>query len=69
MSTCTRCGAHFSCAVADGDSGPCWCMALPPLAALPPAPAAGGAVAPGCWCPSCLARHIAQQAAAAPRAS
>jgi len=58
MSTCTRCGASFGCAVADGSGTPCWCTRLPPLAALPPAGA-------GCWCSSCLEQHIAHAREAA----
>jgi hypothetical protein len=59
MSTCTRCGAPFSCGMADGAGNACWCMRLPPVVAVPvPAGQAG------CWCPACLERHIAQSAAA-----
>jgi hypothetical protein len=54
MSTCTRCGADFSCAMAEGASAPCWCTQLPPALPLPGAPAA-------CWCPACLKQHIAAQ--------
>jgi hypothetical protein len=69
MSICTRCGARFGCAMADGGAGPCWCTTLPPMVPVPvPAPAAqdtaqGSAQdgAPGCWCPACLRQHIAQQ--------
>jgi hypothetical protein len=62
MSTCTRCGAAFGCAMADGNDGaPCWCTRLPPVAALPPAGDAAG-----CWCPACLAQHLAQRTAAPP---
>ncbi|MET0264969.1 MAG: cysteine-rich CWC family protein [Duganella sp.] len=61
MSTCTRCGAHFTCAVADGDAAipapPCWCTFLPPAVPVP-APAASDAII-GCWCPQCLGLHIA----------
>ncbi|TQK05319.1 cysteine-rich CWC family protein [Herbaspirillum sp. SJZ107] len=64
MSTCTRCGASFGCAMADGGTGPCWCTALPPVVALPSLDA--GAPAPGCWCPTCLEQHIAQSHAVAP---
>ncbi len=54
MSTCTRCGAAFSCAMADGANAdvPCWCTALPAVVPVPGAPAA-------CWCPACLKQHIA----------
>ena len=61
MSTCTRCGATFSCAMADPSDGqPCWCTALPPVVPVPGADAAAG-----CWCPECLRKHIAATAAAA----
>jgi hypothetical protein len=60
MSLCTRCGAIFGCAMADGSDGPCWCTALPPMVPvpLPGAPA----VDAGCWCPACLRAHIAEAA-------
>jgi len=62
MSTCSQCGAEFGCAMVDGtDGAPCWCTKLPPVVPLPVPGAAGG-----CWCPACLAQHIAQQAAKAP---
>ncbi|MBW8897865.1 MAG: cysteine-rich CWC family protein [Massilia sp.] len=62
MSICTRCGAAFGCAVVDGSDGtPCWCTRLPPVVALPPADEAAG-----CWCPACLAQHIAQRPGAPP---
>jgi len=54
MSTCTRCGAQFACAMTDGGDQPCWCMALPPAVAVP-------SEAAGCWCPACLRAHIAAQ--------
>ncbi|QYF95149.1 cysteine-rich CWC family protein [Massilia sp. PAMC28688] len=54
MSTCSRCGASFGCAMADGLDAPCWCVALPPVVAVP-------GVDASCWCPACLARHIASQ--------
>jgi hypothetical protein len=56
MSTCTRCGAAFGCAMADGGDGPCWCTRLPPVVPLP-----GKDTQAGCWCPACLAQHIALQ--------
>ena len=38
----------------DADAAPrCWCTYLPAVVALPSEP--GGA----CWCPTCLAAHIA----------
>ncbi|MFC5552159.1 cysteine-rich CWC family protein [Massilia aerilata] len=58
MSTCTRCGASFGCAMVDGSDAPCWCTSLPPLVPLPK-PAGTDAPAPGCWCPACLRQHIA----------
>jgi hypothetical protein len=57
MSTCTRCGAPFGCAMADGLDAPCWCTELPPAVPVP-------AEALGCWCPQCLRDHIAQAQAA-----
>jgi hypothetical protein len=65
MSTCTRCGASFGCAMADGGAEPCWCTTLPPVVPVPvPAPSGAEQPAPGCWCPACLRQHIAQTAAA-----
>lgn len=59
MSTCSRCGASFGCAMVDGGAGPCWCTELPPAV---PVPEAGGSAAQAaCWCPACLRAHIAQQ--------
>jgi len=56
MSTCTRCGAEFGCAMVDGSPEPCWCTALPPALPVPQEAA-------GCWCPACLRAHIeAEQA-------
>jgi hypothetical protein len=51
MSICTRCGAEFGCAMADGSGEPCWCTRLPAVVPVP-------GEAAGCWCPACLARHI-----------
>jgi hypothetical protein len=56
MTTCTRCGARFGCAMADGASAPCWCTQLPPVLALP-------GIDASCWCPECLSQHIAAQPA------
>jgi len=53
MSLCTRCGAPFGCAMADGNDGPCWCTELPPVVPVP-------GVDAGCWCPACLRAHIAE---------
>jgi hypothetical protein len=53
MSLCTRCGAAFGCAMADGLDAPCWCTALPPIVPVPGLDA-------GCWCPACLRAHIAE---------
>jgi hypothetical protein len=72
MSICTRCGASFGCAMADGGTEPCWCTTLPPVVPVPVAapPAletsqdASQDAAPGCWCPACLRQHIAQQSKA-----
>ncbi|WP_230025447.1 cysteine-rich CWC family protein [Massilia sp. Bi118] len=64
MSTCTRCGASFGCAMVDGSDAPCWCTSLPPIVPVPAsASTASGAdaSASGCWCPACLREHIAHQ--------
>ena len=53
MSLCSRCGAAFGCAMADGLDGACWCTALPPVVPVPGLEA-------GCWCPACLRAHIAE---------
>jgi hypothetical protein len=57
MSTCSRCGAEFSCAMADADPSappqPCWCAYLPASLPVPSTPGAS------CWCPDCLKKHIA----------
>jgi hypothetical protein len=63
MSTCSRCGASFGCAMADGLDAPCWCTRLPPVV---PVPAGEAKQTPSCWCPACLEQHIAQQRQAAP---
>ena len=55
MSQCSRCGAAFGCAMADGAEGPCWCTELPPVVPVP-------GVDASCWCPACLRAHIAQSA-------
>lgn len=60
MSICTRCGATFGCAMADGADEPCWCTTMPPIVPVPGANA-------GCWCPSCLDNHIASQSAGSPQ--
>jgi len=52
MSHCTRCGAAFSCGMANQASEPCWCTTLPAAVPVPEEAA-------GCWCPACLASHIA----------
>jgi hypothetical protein len=54
MSNCTRCGASFGCAMADGDDAPCWCTRLPPVVPVP-------GVDTGCWCPACLREYIDAQ--------
>ncbi len=56
MSACSRCGAQFGCAMADGLDAPCWCLAMPLVVAVPASD--GGAA---CWCPACLKAHIAAQ--------
>jgi hypothetical protein len=57
MSTCSRCGAEFNCAMADADPSappqPCWCTYLPASLPVPSTPGAS------CWCPDCLKKHIA----------
>ena len=60
MSICNRCGAQFSCAMADGAASdqPCWCVALPAVMPVP-----GGEAGQSCWCPACLGEVIAQQRA------
>jgi hypothetical protein len=72
MSVCSRCGAVFSCKMADradpadfvdpaAPAQPCWCTYLPPTVPLP----SGADVANGgarCWCPACLKLHMEQQA-------
>ena len=57
MSVCSRCGASFGCAMADGGDAPCWCTQMPPVVAVP----RDGEVA-ACWCPACLKAHIDEQA-------
>lgn len=57
MSTCSRCGATFGCAMADGLDAPCWCVSLPPVVPVP-------GVDASCWCPACLQSHIAASRAA-----
>jgi hypothetical protein len=54
MSQCSKCGATFSCGMADDRSAaPCWCTQYPPL----PMPQAGSAAL--CYCPGCLAQATA----------
>lgn len=57
MSVCKRCGAPFTCAMADDTEEACWCTALPHAVVVPQAGQAS------CWCPSCLSAHIALQSA------
>jgi hypothetical protein len=59
MSACSRCGAPFTCAMADGGAAPCWCTALPPALPLP-LPLTTDGEAAACWCPACLRQHIAE---------
>ncbi|MES2150005.1 MAG: cysteine-rich CWC family protein [Pseudomonadota bacterium] len=47
MSVCSRCGAQFGCALADGSGEPCWCTEFPPVVPLPDQDAR-------CWCPAFL---------------
>ena len=54
MSTCSRCGASFGCAMVDGGAGPCWCTELPPALPVP-------GVDASCWCPACLRAHIEER--------
>jgi hypothetical protein len=61
MSTCTRCGAQFGCAMVEGSPEPCWCTALPPAVPVPQEAA-------GCWCPACLRAHIEARLAQLPGA-
>ncbi|MCG2585258.1 cysteine-rich CWC family protein [Massilia sp. TS11] len=62
MSTCSRCGASFVCAMEEGSAAPCWCAQLPPLLPLPQEAAAR------CWCPDCLRAALAAQQAQTPPA-
>ena len=65
MSVCSRCGATFTCAMADGDgSQPCWCASLPLVMPVPSPGVSAPASDPSCWCPDCLRRHIAATTAA-----
>ncbi|MEK7736847.1 MAG: cysteine-rich CWC family protein [Pseudomonadota bacterium] len=50
--TCPRCGAAFTCGIAAGED-PCWCLDLPPLAAIQPDS--------GCYCPACLRQLLEAQ--------
>lgn len=59
VSTCTRCGAEFGCAMAAGSLEPCWCTALPPAVPVPQEAA-------GCWCPACLRAHVEAELAKRP---
>lgn len=58
MSVCGRCGAVFTCGMADaaGDA-PCWCTALPALPAsayVTKVTKDGDRRAATCFCPACL---------------
>jgi hypothetical protein len=60
MSQCVRCGATFTCGVADAQSAqPCWCTELPPLQIDPAVPAQGRS----CLCPDCLRAQLTEQEA------
>lgn len=65
MSVCTRCGASFTCAMADGGADPCWCASLPLVMPVPSTEVLTPAADPSCWCPDCLRRHISGSAASA----
>lgn len=62
MSACSRCGAPFTCAMADPEAGdaPCWCTQLPAVM-----PVLLQDAAPGCYCPACLKELVLQQEASA----
>lgn len=65
MSLCARCGATFSCAMADPSDGqPCWCTALPPVV---PVPTPGADPNASCLCPACLRQLIDATATARQR--
>lgn len=65
MSTCTRCGAGFSCGMIDGPANQaCWCTDLPILAKIQ---TNVEGVASGCFCPRCLRAIIEQEQEAARR--
>ncbi|MDO9598636.1 MAG: cysteine-rich CWC family protein [Azoarcus sp.] len=53
---CPRCGKRFICGMAAGEEV-CWCVAHPPIFAVPGADAA-------CYCPDCLAELVAQRRSA-----
>ena len=53
---CPRCGTRFSCGMAAGQEV-CWCVAHPPIFAVPGAGAADAA----CYCPACLAELVARR--------
>ncbi|HEY1181709.1 MAG TPA: cysteine-rich CWC family protein [Rhodocyclaceae bacterium] len=56
-SRCSRCGAMFGCAMADGLAAPCWCTTVPAVLPVPGADAR-------CLCPDCLRGHAATAGAA-----
>ena len=51
---CPECGALFTCGMNAGQTS-CWCVAFPPLLAVPSAGAGS------CYCPACLAQMIETQ--------
>lgn len=53
---CPRCGKSFTCGMAAGEAI-CWCVAHPPIFAVPGGDAADAA----CYCPNCLAELVAQR--------
>jgi hypothetical protein len=63
MSRCAKCGAAFSCAVADGaQDETCWCMQLPPLPADTFDAISKASESARCLCHSCMAALTRQAA-------
>lgn len=60
MSTCPRCHADFTCAMADqtGQNAPCWCTQLAPLAPPDRVKKPGAAADAVCYCPACLRQLV-----------
>jgi hypothetical protein len=59
---CPQCGAQFRCGMEAGDKE-CWCASLPALLPVP-LKADGDPAAASCFCPACLERRLAAEAAA-----